>query len=105
MMYPYADDWSNLESTTGDTTWNPDKMSTYFQKFENCQYLSPGASRHGFNGWLSTNRVDESVFLGDAQVLDMLEVSTLILNGFVLIQMNSRQVWKSQLRKLGPMGT
>lgn len=82
MMYPYADDWSNLESTTGDTTWNPDKMSTYFERFENCQYLSPGASRHGFNGWLSTNRVDESVFLGDAQVLDMLEVSMLILEGF-----------------------
>ena len=82
MMYPFADDWSNLQTITGDASWNPTQMRTYFERFEDCQYLSPvrsGASGHGFNGWLSTNRVDESVFLGDNQVLDMLQVRNFLM--------------------------
>jgi choline dehydrogenase len=79
MMYPLDDDWSQIENITGDSTWNPALMRTYFQRLENCQYLSPGASGHGFNGWMSTNRADESIFLGDDQVLQMLQVNMLSL--------------------------
>jgi choline dehydrogenase len=74
MMYPFGDDWSQIENITGDATWNSTQMRTYFERLEDCQYLSPPASGHGFDGWLSTNRAEESIFLGDDQVLDMLQV-------------------------------
>jgi choline dehydrogenase len=74
MMRPLDDDWSQIQSITGDASWAPSQMSPYFEKFENCQYCSPGAAGHGFNGWLSTNRAEESIFLGDSQVLSMLNV-------------------------------
>jgi choline dehydrogenase len=94
MMYPFGDDWTNIEKITGDVTWNPDNMTAYFERFEDCQYLSPGASRHGFNGWLPTNRVDESVYLGDNQVFDMLQVDMVGLEELVSMLMVSRLLLK-----------
>ncbi|KAN0089065.1 GMC oxidoreductase [Hyaloscypha variabilis] len=78
MMRPLDEDWAQIESVTGDSSWNPAQMSTYFSKFEDCQYCSPGAAGHGFDGWLPTNRVEESVFLGDNQVVNMLEAASTV---------------------------
>ncbi|KAH6696462.1 GMC oxidoreductase [Leptodontidium sp. MPI-SDFR-AT-0119] len=73
MMYPLAAEWSELVDITGDSSWNAAQMRKYFQKIEDCQYLSPGAAGHGFSGWLRTNRADESIFLGDTQVVQILQ--------------------------------
>jgi choline dehydrogenase len=91
MMYPFGDDWSQIENITGDATWDSAQMRTYFERLENCQYLSPPASGHGFGGWLSTNRAEESIFLGDDQVLDMLQVVLLSLRAVAAMLMGSRQ--------------
>jgi len=92
MMYPFDDDWAQIKNITGDDTWNSAQMRTYFERLENCQYLSPGASGHGFDGWLSTNRADESIFLGDNQVLDMLQVYMLSIKGAAMMLTNFRQL-------------
>ena len=46
---------------TGDESWSSDKMRKYFQRVERCQYCSKpwdlvSGGRHGFSGWLSTER-------------------------------------------------
>ena len=46
---------------TGDDSWSSDKMRKYFQRVERCQYCSKTwdfvtGGRHGFDGWLSTER-------------------------------------------------
>lgn len=92
MMYPFDDDWSQIKNITGDATWNSAQMRTYFQRLEDCQYLSPGASGHGFDGWLSTNRAEESIFLGDNQVLEMLQVYMLSIKDAAVMLTDSRQL-------------
>jgi choline dehydrogenase len=99
MMRPLDEDWSQIQTITGDATWNPTHMSTYFEKFENCQYCSPGAAGHGFNGWLPTNRAEESIFLGDPQVLNMLNVGLLSLEKVATMLTDSRQLPQSPLRQ------
>lgn len=99
MLYPFKDDWSHIENITGDATWDSELMRKYFQRVENCQYLSPGASGHGFNGWLPTNRADESIFLGDDQVLTMLEVEVLSCEDMATMLMEHRQPPQSPRRQ------
>ena len=38
IVYPHNEDWEYLATLTGDASWGPDNMRTYFQKLENCQY-------------------------------------------------------------------
>lgn len=62
-VYPSNSDWDHIAEITGDASWNADAMRDYFQKLENCQYLTPEqivATRHGSNGWLSTEHADTS---------------------------------------------
>ena len=99
MMYPFDDDWAQIKNITGDDTWNSAQMRTYFERLENCQYLSPGASGHGFDGWLSTNRAEESIFLGDDQVLEMLQVEILSFEDVAAILMEPRQLPHSPHRQ------
>lgn len=46
-------DWKYIQTLTGDSSWAPTKMRTYFEKIENNKYLPPGTPGHGFDGWLS----------------------------------------------------
>jgi choline dehydrogenase len=60
-VYPHESDWDHIAQLTGDASWSADKMRTYFQRVERCQYCSRPwdvvtGGRHGFNGWLSTER-------------------------------------------------
>ncbi|KAK5119031.1 hypothetical protein LTR62_000242 [Meristemomyces frigidus] len=61
MMYTLDEDWTQIANFTADSSWNATGMRRYFQRLKNCQYLPTGTPGHGFNGWLSTNRVDPSV--------------------------------------------
>ncbi len=67
-MYPSDSDWDNIAQLTGDSSWNSDRMRTYFERIENCTYLPKSAdnpSRHGFFGWVSTSVADSSMFAND----------------------------------------
>lgn len=74
MMYPLDDDWTRIVNLTGDTSWNATGMRSYYERLENCQYLTPGTPGHGFSGWLATNRADPTIFLSDNKVFQMLKV-------------------------------
>ena len=65
-VYPHDADWSQLADITGDPTWRPEQMRSYFERMENCHHrqgertlkaLGINPSRHGWNGWLQTERM------------------------------------------------
>jgi choline dehydrogenase len=60
-IYPHESDWDRIATLTRDDSWSPDRMRRYFQLVERCQYSSRTwdlvtGGRHGFQGWLSTER-------------------------------------------------
>ncbi len=60
-IYPHESDWDRIATLTGDASWSSDRMRRYFQLVERCQYCSRTldfmtGGRHGFQGWLSTER-------------------------------------------------
>ena len=60
-IYPHESDWDRIATLTGDDSWSSERMRKYFQRVERCQYCSRTldfvtGGRHGFQGWLSTER-------------------------------------------------
>ena len=65
LMYPHQEDWDGIAELTGDRSWRAEAMHRYFVRLENCRHrwpyrllkrLGPDPTRHGWNGWLSTER-------------------------------------------------
>jgi len=65
LAYPHQADWDELSDLTGDPSWRAAAMRQYFERLENCQYrpldrlkhaLGLNPSRHGFSGWLQTEK-------------------------------------------------
>jgi choline dehydrogenase len=100
MVYPHNRDWDNIAEATRDPSWKSTNMRRYFQRIEQCEYLSrpwlsentrlahllhrlPGvdallgtAARHGFDGWLPTNLADPILAVRDAELLDVILQTT-----------------------------
>jgi choline dehydrogenase len=83
MLYPSNSDWQNIATLTGDATWTPDNMRTYFQRMEQCRYAAPppvvatsDTARHGFDGWQATEMADPTIFLADPQIKQMIQAAT-----------------------------
>ncbi|HUF79057.1 MAG TPA: GMC family oxidoreductase [Thermoanaerobaculia bacterium] len=64
-VYPHNEDWDSLALSTGDSSWSATNMRKYFQRLENCHHrpawrllskLGLNPTRHGFNGWLQTEK-------------------------------------------------
>ncbi len=62
-VYPHNKDWDDLADLTGDPSWKAENMRKYYQRMENCHYRRfPwwwihklwNPTRHGYQGWLST---------------------------------------------------
>lgn len=75
-MYPHNEDWENIRQLTGDPTWAPDVMRSYFERLENCRYapLNNPEGRHGFGNWLSTSLLGLDVLkaaLHEQQIVDL----------------------------------
>jgi choline dehydrogenase-like flavoprotein len=85
MVYPHNEDWDGIAKLTGDDSWNSEKMRGYFERMENCCYrpfdrvlaktirLNP--SRHGWNGWLQTEKAIPEAALGAEDLLHTLAAS------------------------------
>ena len=87
LVYPHNADWDYIAGLTGDRSWKADQMRTYFERIERCSHrpfykilarLGINPTRHGWRGWLSTERalplaLLESVPLDDAIVTAALE--------------------------------
>ncbi|WP_414541842.1 GMC family oxidoreductase [Nostoc sp. CCY0012] len=82
-VYPHNSDWDKIAEITGDASWNSDHMRKYFEKLERCNYLdrpinpNGNPSRHGFDGWLTTNLADPKLVVRDRQLLKVILKSAL----------------------------
>src|SRR6266496_722061 len=65
LIYPHNQDWARIHDLTQDSSWHPDNMRRYFQRLENChhrpllRWLAKShinLSRHGWRGWLHTEK-------------------------------------------------
>jgi len=66
VVYPHNQDWDYIADLTGDRSWQASRMRRYYERVENCRHrplyrglkklfhINP--SRHGFAGWLPTER-------------------------------------------------
>lgn len=72
--YPHEIDWSYIQSLTGDDSWAPDQMRTYFEKLERAQYIS--SSGHGTDGWLRTSLTSLLLVVEDLKLLSLVVSAT-----------------------------
>ena len=99
-VYPQNSDWDEIARTTKDSSWRSQDMRKYFERLERCQYIrrprayprnpflrsvvqripvlsklfgNPG--RHGFDGWLTTNRADPALAIKDRQLLSIIKAA------------------------------
>ncbi len=79
MVCPHNADWDYIASLTGDRSWNSDNMRTYFERLENCQHrpldrllsrVGINRSRHGWDGWLQTEKAIPESALGDHSLVE-----------------------------------
>ncbi|MCF8476223.1 MAG: GMC family oxidoreductase N-terminal domain-containing protein [Pseudolabrys sp.] len=85
MIYPHNADWDYVADLTGDPSWHHKNMRRYFQRLENCHYRWPfrllyrltgwNWTRHGFAGWLSTEKALPLASLEDNELVDIVKKS------------------------------
>jgi len=77
-VYPHNSDWEYIAELTQDSSWQPQKMRAYFERLENCHHrplhrwlskLGFNPSRHGWSGWLNTEKaIPVAELLDDADL-------------------------------------
>lgn len=86
LIYPHNSDWDNIADLTRDPSWRHEKMHAYFERLENCNHrpahrwlskLGLNPTRHGWKGWLHTEKaipmaalLDRDLFLTMAESAD-----------------------------------
>jgi choline dehydrogenase-like flavoprotein len=65
-VYPHNDDWDQIARLTGDPSWSAERMRALFARIEDCRHRPPyrwlakllrwNPTRHGFGGWLQTEK-------------------------------------------------
>ena len=86
-VYPHNDDWDRLAELTGDSSWSATNMRRYFERLENCNYRPAyrwldkifgfNPTRHGFSGWLSTEKALPLSALEDRPLFRSIKASAL----------------------------
>jgi choline dehydrogenase len=71
-VYPNEDDWTTIQDLTGDDSWAPDNMRSYFVKLERNRYLPNSVIGHGFTGWLGTALTSLSLVIEDQKLLSLI---------------------------------
>ncbi|MPZ76312.1 MAG: NAD(P)-binding protein [Deltaproteobacteria bacterium] len=87
LVYPHNEDWNYIADITDDLSWRAESMRRYFERMEDCRHRTPyrwieklfrlNPTRHGFGGWLTTERRDAMLALGDRDMMKMLKQSAL----------------------------
>ena len=81
LVYPHNADWDGIAELTGDPSWKAEAMREYFMRLENCQYreierilarFGANPSRHGWNGWLHSEKAVPLAALGDFDLVQTL---------------------------------
>ncbi|MDO9414143.1 MAG: GMC oxidoreductase [Pseudolabrys sp.] len=85
MVYPNNEDWNHVAQLMDDDSWSASAMRRYFQRLEDCNHrfflrwlykltrINP--SRHGFSGWLSTEKAIPKSALKDHELVNIIEKS------------------------------
>jgi choline dehydrogenase len=77
LIYPSNSDWDQIADLTSDPSWRAPAMRKYFQRIENCRHrpnerfwhrLNGDRTRHGWSGWLPTERAAPEEAVADDQV-------------------------------------
>ncbi len=70
-IVPHDSDWNGIAELTGDQSWRAEKMHKYFTKLERNAYHPPPEpfSGHGCSGWLSVEKADPRVAVGDGEII------------------------------------
>ena len=83
-VYPHNDDWNEIAEITGDESWNAENMRKFFVHMENCEHRSwerikalfgYNPSRHGYRGWLQTEKSIPEAALRDEPLLETIKES------------------------------
>jgi choline dehydrogenase len=83
-VYPSHSDWDYIADVTGDRSWRSSEMWTYVQRIENCrhkplervlQHVGIDPTRHGWSGWLSTEKAAPADAITDRQVQQVIAAS------------------------------
>jgi len=78
LIYPHNADWDCIAAATGDESWSAPNMRKYFTRIENCGHRWPyrllrllgiDPTRHGWNGWLHTEKEIPKSALGDLNLV------------------------------------
>lgn len=81
LVYPQDADWAGVAKLTGDASWQAENMRRYFERLENCHHRTPyrllaklgiNPTRHGFAGWLHTEKAIPIVSLENRDLLETL---------------------------------
>jgi len=79
-VYPHNADWDYIAELTGDDSWNHLNMRRIFERMENCNYrfflyrwlaklFGFNPTKHGWKGWLSTQKAIPIEALGDKELV------------------------------------
>jgi choline dehydrogenase-like flavoprotein len=79
LVYPHNADWDGIAALTGDPSWRAEAMRDHFVRLENCRHrrirrrlaeagIDP--SRHGWQGWLWTERAIPTDALEDRDLVE-----------------------------------
>src|ERR1043166_4084495 len=87
MVYPHNPDWDKVAELVDDPSWNAKNMRRYYERLENCHYrpvwrwiyklFGWNPTRHGFAGWLTTEKALPKSILGDKDLVNTLKKSAL----------------------------
>ncbi|HEV2200496.1 MAG TPA: GMC oxidoreductase [Bryobacteraceae bacterium] len=84
VVYPHNADWDSIAALTGDNSWSAENMRTYFERLENCMHrplereldhVGINPSRHGWAGWLQTEKAIPESALGDEDLVTLIQDS------------------------------
>lgn len=87
LVYPHNADWDAIAQLTGDPSWCADRMRSHFERLENCHHrgmyrlaarLGYNPARHGFNGWLSTEKSVPMLLPGNRDLLETIAESAAV---------------------------
>ncbi|KAF5027002.1 hypothetical protein F66182_877 [Fusarium sp. NRRL 66182] len=71
-IYAHDSDWTNIATLTGDDSWSPKNMRSYFKKLERNRYLPSSIVGHGYKGWLGLELTSLSLVVEDLKLLSMI---------------------------------
>lgn len=83
-VYPHNEDWDEIANITGDVSWKAKTMRCYFERLENCGHkpldkikakLGINPSRHGYKGWLYTEKAIPKASLNDRSLLKTIKTA------------------------------